>query len=61
MSTTGELVDIYYADGLTIAEFIRAKRARIVKSGGRFFFVRSAIDTSCAARRRVSAYSILEA
>lgn len=61
MSATGELVDIRYADGLTIAEFIKAKRARIVKSGGRFFFVQSAIDTGNAARRRVSPYTILEA
>lgn len=61
MSTTGELVDIRYADGVTIAEFIRAKRARIVKDGtGRYFFVRSAIDTSLAARRRVSPYRIPE-
>ena len=58
MSRTGELVDIRYADGVTVAEFIRAKRAKIVKDGaGRFFFVRSAIDTSLAARRRVSPYA----
>lgn len=57
MSRTGELVDIRYADGVTVAEFIKAKRARIVRDGtGRFFFVRSAIDTSLAARRRVSPY-----
>jgi hypothetical protein len=56
MSRTGELVDIRYADGVTIAEFIKAKRARIIKTGGRFFFVRSSIDTSLAARRRVSLY-----
>lgn len=57
VSRTGELVDIRYADSATIAEFIRAKRAKIVKDGtGRFFFVRSAIDTSHAARRRVSIY-----
>lgn len=57
MSRTGELVDIRYADGLTLATFIKAKRSKIVKGGdGRFFFVRSAIDTSLAARRRVSAY-----
>jgi hypothetical protein len=60
MSRTGELVDIRYADGVTVAEFIKAKRARIIKGGdGRFFFVRSATDTSLAARRRVSPYAPL--
>lgn len=60
MSRTGELVDIRYADGLEVAEFIKAKRARIIKNDGRFFFVRSAIDTGNAARRRVSPYDNLE-
>ena len=57
MSRMGELVDIRYVDGLELAEFIRAKRAKIVRDGaGRWAFVRSTIDTSCAARRRVSIY-----
>lgn len=56
MSCSGELVDIRYADGVTVAEFIMAKRAKIMKVGDRFFFVRSALDTSLGARRRVSIY-----
>jgi len=60
MSTTGELIDIRYADGVTLAMFIKAKRARIIRSEGRYFFSQSATDTQHAARRRRSPYDNLE-
>ena len=57
MSTTGELVRPHNLETVEMQTLISGRRFRFATTDGHPFLIRSATDTSAAARRKVSVWS----